>query len=78
MKLLDSLGRWARLASLVGLAAGSLLVQACTRESPGGGDASVDAAAPPDAHVEDARVPDAEVPRDADALDAQLWDVICE
>lgn len=82
MELVDALRRWTRLAGLLGMAAGSLMVQACTRASPGGRDGSVDAAVPPDAavdaRIEDSGAEDATVSSDAEAVDAQLWDVICE
>ncbi|MDY0003246.1 MAG: hypothetical protein RBU30_18240 [Polyangia bacterium] len=88
MAFMDSLQRWARLAGLLGLAAGSLVVQACTRDSPGVRDAAIDAAQQPDAAGDaaagdaaagDATVSqDASAPQDAETLDARLWDVICE
>jgi hypothetical protein len=77
MRFLDSLGRWARLAGLVGLAVGSLALQACTQASPGDRDAAIDAGADA-AQPLDATVPDAQLPHDAQIVDARLWDVICE
>ena len=77
VKLVDSLRRWATLAGLLGMAAGSLAIQACTRAAPGESDASMDASQAPDAAL-DASVQDSTVPQDAEMVDARLWDVMCE
>lgn len=77
MEFMESIRRWACLAGLLGLAAGSVVLQTCTRASPGSPDGSTDSSTPPDAAV-DAGIADAEPSRDAQTPDARLWDVICE
>ncbi len=87
MAVIDTLRRWAQLAGLVGLAAGTVAIQACTRASPGqlddaGPDAAPSADAGPDAGLPDADLEDADLEdadlEDAEAPDARLWDVMCE
>jgi hypothetical protein len=82
MSILSSLGRYARLASIVGLAAGATLLSFCTRTvgpDPGEEAGIHDAHVAPDAGPDASASPDATVPADAaDRPDAKLWDVLCE
>lgn len=69
MAVIEKLSRWATLLGIVGVALGSLVIDACTDRSTGKAQA--------DASLPDSSLPDAQM--DAEPLpDADLWDVVCE
>ncbi|MFH1438616.1 MAG: hypothetical protein ABIJ56_23105 [Pseudomonadota bacterium] len=85
MALIDKLGRLARLAGILGLSLGSLIVSACNGgtkldgESDGAedvGDAAEDSVEDVDSDARDEEV----TPGDAaeEEPDTDLWEVICE